>query len=252
VTSAAVVNRAFYDRALPGRDDYWRKMAAPRARVSEVLAAVAELAPARLVDLGAGGGQLLAEVRARHPGIELVGIDLSEARIAENAARVPEVAWHALDLDAAVALPVHLRGAFDVVVACEIVEHLDHPELFLRTARDLARPGAGHLVLSTQSGPVRETERRVGHRRHWSRREMTDALVAAGWTPERVWNSGFPFHDLSKWYANLRPDASMARFGAGEYGIGEDLICLALRAAFRLNSRRRGAQLFAIARSAGA
>lgn len=247
--SASEVNRAFYDQGLPGVDDYWRKMAAPRARVDQVVRLLRELRPRRVVDLGSGGGQLLAEIGASLPDATLSGIDISAAQVAENTRLHPTVAWHVADLDAANSgMPEALRASFDVVIASELIEHLDHPEALLRNAHDLARPGSGHLVLSTQSGPLRETERRVGHRRHWSREEMGAALLATGWVPVRLWNTGFPFHDLSKWYANLDAEGTMTRFAERPYGLREDLICLALRAAFRLNSRRRGAQLFAIAR----
>ena len=37
------------------------------------------------------------------------------------------------------------------------------------------------------------------------------------------------------------------RFGDASYGWYENTVCFALRLAFRLNSQRRGAQLFAIA-----
>ena len=63
----------------------------------------------------------------------------------------------------------------------------------------------------------------------------------------RIWNTGFPFHDLSKWYANRDPDRSLEQFGERAYGMRENVICWALRQAFRFNSRRRGAQLFAVA-----
>jgi len=248
VTTASEVNREFYDRTLPGRDDYWRKMAAPRARVHQLLSLIDEARPSRVVDLGSGGGQLLSEIHARHPRVELTGIDISAAQLAENARALPAITWRAADLDASGGIPEDLSGKFDAVIATELIEHLDHPEALLRNARTLARPGTGKLFLSTQSGPLRETERRVGHRRHWTRGEMEVALVGAGWTPERVWNCGFPFHDLSKWYANRDPEATMDRFAARRYGLREDLICFALRAAFRLNSDRHGAQLFAIAR----
>ena len=95
---------------------------------------------------------------------------------------------------------------------------------------------------------MRETERRVGHVRHFSRDDMLSLLSAAGFCPVRVWNCGFPFHDLSKWYANRDPDRSMARFGDRPYGVWETTIAALLRVAFTLNSRRRGAQLFALAR----
>ena len=77
---------------------------------------------------------------------------------------------------------------------------------------------------------------------------MHDALVRTGWAPVRLWNCGFPFHDLSKWYANRDADGSMARFSEKPYGLREDLVCLALRTAFRFNSRSHGAQLYALAR----
>jgi SAM-dependent methyltransferase len=175
-------------------------------------------------------------------------------QVEENRRRLPYVDWHVADLDAAdgKGAPETLRDSFDVVIASELIEHLDHPEALLRNARELARPGTGHLLLSTQSGPLRETERRVGHRRHWSRTGMNDALVRTGWAPIRLWNCGFPFHDLSKWYANRDAEGSMSRFSENPYGVREDLVCLALRLAFRFNSRSHGAQLYAVARRSAA
>ena len=145
-------------------------------------------------------------------------------------------------------MPATLKDRFEMVVASEIVEHVRDPRTFLSNALQMAVPRWGRLLLSTQSGPLRETERRVGHLRHFAAADMTQVLLDAGWEPLRVWNAGFPFHDLSKWYANRDPDASMRRFGDERYGLREDLVCMALRVAFRLNSRRRGAQLFALAR----
>jgi SAM-dependent methyltransferase len=244
--SADDINRAFYARAAPGVDDYWRKMAAPRFRVATLLRLVGEVPPRRLCDLGCGGGQLLEEVRARFAEAELCGVDLSPAQIERNRRRHPEVRWLAMDLDEEAPLPPDLLGACDTVVAMELIEHVARPDRLLGTALRLASP-AGRLILSTQSGPLRETERRVGHRRHFTAGEMRGLLSAAGWRPLRVWNSGFPFHDLSKWWANRDPDAALARFGDRPYGLREDLICLGLRLLFRLNSRRHGAQLFAVA-----
>jgi SAM-dependent methyltransferase len=246
---AVEINREYYERSSPGRDDYWRKMAAPRLRVRVLLRALKRFDPAAVVDLGCGSGVLLGEIRARHPRTRLCGIDLSREQIQENLRVSPWADWHVANLDGRVEFERPLAGGFDVVIASEVIEHLDRPECLLTNALALARPG-GRLLVTTQSGTVRETERRVGHRRHFSASEMRDILIRTGWQPEQVWNEGLPFHDLSKWYANRDPEASMARFGQRAYGWREDLVCLALRLAFRLNSRRRGAQLFAIARRA--
>jgi len=247
--SALETNRAFYGTLADGRDDYWRFMAAPRHRVSAMLRELARDQPRSIADLGCGNGAMLLEIRDRLPRARLAGVDLSAAQISRNQTLLPEVEWHAANLDGGSPLPDALVGRFDAVVAMEIVEHLDDPGAFLTTARGLAAPGSGKLYLSTQSGRVGETERRVGHRRHFTVAEMERLLEATGWHPERVWNTGWPFHDLSKWYANLNPDASMRSFGTGAYGLRERAICGALRLAFRLNSSAHGAQLFAVARA---
>jgi hypothetical protein len=156
-----------------------------------------------------------------------------------------------VDLDGPVRFPADWCGRFQAILATEVVEHLDHPEDFLRSVRQLAVPKRGRLYLSTQSGPLRETERRVGHQRHFTAREMTALLEKTGWQVLRAWNTGYPFHDLSKWYANRDPDKSMQRFGEQQYGWSENLVCVALRLMFRLNSSHRGEQLFAVAERPG-
>jgi SAM-dependent methyltransferase len=158
------------------------------------------------------------------------------------------VRWVQANLDAQVTWQSADLGQHAAVTAVEVLEHVDQPAQLLANARALLAPG-GLLVLSTQSGPLRETERRVGHRRHFTATQLQALLEAAGLRPERVWNAGYPFHDLSKWYANLNAEGSMDRFSSKAYGLSEDLICLGLRGLFLLNSQRRGAQLFAVARA---
>ncbi len=244
--SGLETNEAFYGELRPGVQDYWRKMAAPRFRVRTILAELEKERPRSVVDLGCGNGALLEEIHARFAGAELAGIDLSVRQTRENQARLPWGAFHAMDL-AGDRAP-SLGRTFDAIVSSEVIEHVEDPLRFLSNARALAHRGTA-LVLSTQSGEVRETERRVGHLRHFSTEAMTALLREAGFRPERVWNAGFPFHDLSKWYANRDPDGAMASFADRPYGLREDAICAALRLAFRFNSRRRGAQLFAVARA---
>ena len=246
---AAQRNAEYYARLQPGRADYWRKMAAPRHRLKTLLALLGERPPRRLVDLGCGDGTLLEEIRRRHPASELCGVDLSPEQIRANALRAADVEWLAADLERPDSLGGVRREHFDAVIASELIEHLDNPPALLLSARALATPGA-RLLLSTQSGPVRATERHVGHHRHYEKREIEELLRGAGWLPLRVWNCGFPFHDLSKWLANLDPDASLRRFGEARYGPVENLACLGLRVLFQLNSQSRGAQLYALAERA--
>lgn len=239
------INTAYYTAAQPGRNDYWRKMAAPRFRARTVLKLLQTFPWKSLVDLGCGDGSLLLEIRRAHPGARLAGVDLAVPQLDINKQRQPDIAWRAADLNADA--PIAGGADFDVVIASEIIEHLTDPARFLRGAAGWATPARGRLILSTQSGRVGETERRVGHRRHFTVEEMTDLLRAAGWTPRRVWNCGFPFHDASKRVANWFPDAAMDRFSARPYGPFQNAACVLLRGLFRFNSDRRGAQLFAVA-----
>ena len=246
--SAAEANRDFYEAASPGQADYWKKMAAPRFRVRTVLSVLRQHAPESVVDLGCGGGQLLAEVARALPQARLVGVDLALALLARNRAESPAVRWVQKNLDAPATWSDQDRGQYAAVTAVEVLEHVDQPAQLLANARALLAPG-GLLVLTTQSGPLRETERRVGHRRHFTAAELQALLEGAGFQPEKLWNAGYPFHDLSKWYANLNAQGSMDRFSAKAYGLSENLICLGLRGLFLFNSQRRGAQLFAVARA---
>jgi SAM-dependent methyltransferase len=240
--SSLELNRAYYEQLQPGLRDYWRYMAAPRHRVATILRLLEQSPSGSLIDLGCGNGQLLDEIARRFPPMKLVGIDLSENQVQENRLRQPAIDWIAADLQK----PFEASDRFDVVVASEIIEHLDQPETLLQNAALLARPG-GKLILTTQSGTVRETERRVGHIRHFDAGTLDGMLRDASWIPRRIWNDGFPFHDLSKWWANRDAGSSMKQFGENAYGAKERLICALLRLAFRFNSRTRGAQLFALA-----
>ena len=241
-----VRNLDYYSRLSPGRADYWRYMAAPRFRVQVIRHILEREHPSSVVDLGCGDGALLAAIREVLPEAALAGIDLSPAQIAQNRDSVPDADWYVANLETDT---MDLPRRFAALTASEVIEHLADPGRFLRNARQLAADGA-LLVLSTQSGTIRETERSVGHVHHFTAPQMTQLLDDNGWRTLRVWNSGFPFHDLSKWAANLLPGAMMQEFGEKAYGPVQRTATALLRFLFLFNSSSRGTQLFATARTA--
>jgi 2-polyprenyl-3-methyl-5-hydroxy-6-metoxy-1,4-benzoquinol methylase len=95
---------------------------------------------ARVLDVGCGAGLLLRELRARRRAA-VTGLDFSrwacERLRAEGFDAVESALPHIPFPD----------GAFDVVVATEVLEHLDHPERTLAQMARVAKPG-GTLMVS--------------------------------------------------------------------------------------------------------
>ena len=55
----------------------------------------------------------------------------------------------------------------DVAVCSEVLEHLNDPATFLRTATAALSPGATFIV-TVPGGPRSEFDRLIGHRRHYT------------------------------------------------------------------------------------
>lgn len=122
---------------------YYRGNVTWIGRLDRRLATMAEIVaadlPARVLDLGCGQGVLLDALASRLPSARLVGIDA--------VAPPPGAAWTSVTGDIAGSLPF-ADGAFDVVVAGEVIEHVPHPDLMLAEIRRVLAPH-GRLVLST-------------------------------------------------------------------------------------------------------
>lgn len=94
----------------------------------------------RLLDFGAGTGELIANLLPTGRYARLVGIDLFD----RPAWLPPEAGWVRHDLNE----PLPLEETFDAVVCSEVIEHLENPRQVFRTLRRLVAPG-GLLVLTT-------------------------------------------------------------------------------------------------------
>lgn len=107
-----------------------RLLARYRARL---LAQVAALAPGSVLDAGCGEGILTRWLADRLPGTAVEGLDLRAEAIEELRAR--GLTGRVGDV---LALPF-ADAAVDVVLALEVLEHLDHPAAALRELRRVAR-----------------------------------------------------------------------------------------------------------------
>lgn len=97
----------------------------------------------RMLDLGCGTGWLTAILAQFGP---TTGVELSPLAIDRAKEQFPDIEFHAGDF-LEVPLP---RGMFDIVVSCQIIEHMADEQRFVDLVADLLRPG-GHLLLVTDN-----------------------------------------------------------------------------------------------------
>lgn len=126
-----------------------------------------------VLEVGCGEGEVTAQLARFFPGARVVGCDLSTRIVAEARKRHPDLHFEEQSIyDAG----DHHRG-FDLVVACEVLEHLEDPE---RALKAIARASRRHLFVSVPREPLwrflnlargrywTELGNTPGHLQHWS------------------------------------------------------------------------------------
>lgn len=114
---------------------------------TEYIAQRAELAGARVLDVGCGAGILcesLARMGARVSGIDLATASVEAARAHAAGAGLP-IDYRECSIDAVAAAE---PGQYDIVTCLELLEHVPCPEDIVRACTAAVRPG-GSLFFST-------------------------------------------------------------------------------------------------------
>ena len=96
--------------------------------------------PLRLLEIGCGRGWLSGLVLAEHGVVR--ALDLSDESIAKARARFP-----AIDFETGNVFDLRL-DAYDVVVASEVIEHIDDKPRFVDVLARVVKPG-GYVILTT-------------------------------------------------------------------------------------------------------
>ena len=150
-------------------------------------------APTRILEVGAGEGEVVGRViHDRWPTVPMAVLDLPDPALA--------VHWRTRDLSgvfgSATALPLPDRSV-DLVLAIEVLEHVDDPAGALR---EIARVASGDVVLSVPREPIwrvlnvargkywKDLGNTPGHIQHWSRTAFTELVsqhleVTGTWQP---------------------------------------------------------------------
>jgi SAM-dependent methyltransferase len=171
--------------------------------------------PRRILDLGAGTGDLAAALVAHFPEAEVVGLELSRHAIdlaRDKARRATFLCRDLLEERA----PEEGYGAWATHAVCsEVLEHVDDPARLLVNARAYMSEGC-RLVVTVPGGPRSAFDVHLGHRRHFSPDDLQRLLMQAGFSPEDCAAAGFPFFNAYRLVVLLRGRRLIEDAGAGQ------------------------------------
>jgi SAM-dependent methyltransferase len=144
------------------------------------------------LEVGCGAGDLLVVLADR--GYRGLGIDISAEALAAARSRIQSPLVTVEQGDVA-----GVTGAFDVVIASEVLEHIADDVGMLRELKGRLRPG-GHLVITVPAHMAKwgANDDFCGHLRRYERNELRDKLVAAGLTPVSIYSYGVPIYNMMK------------------------------------------------------
>jgi SAM-dependent methyltransferase len=243
-------------------DRHWTDYADPasqnpaqamRRRVIQSLLGVGD-GPARILDIGCGQGDLVAEMSIRYPNAEFRGIDYSLLGVELAAQKVPSATFSQRDLLTSDSPPADQTGWATHAICSEVLEHVDEPQRLLANARAYLAPGC-RLAVTVPGGPMSAFDRHIGHRRHFSVGALRQLLIDSGFAPESVTGVGFPLFNLYRLVVIGRgPRLVQDVAGRSEGQASASFPARLAMAGFRLllalpqPRTRRGWQLVAVAR----
>lgn len=246
-------------------DAHWGHYAAAASRnpaqqmrhalIAKLLQRGSEGRAAQVLDIGSGQGDLMVKLRPLLPQAKLLGFELSASGVQISQKKVPDATFLVADLFRPPAeLQDYLGWATDAVCS-EVLEHVDAPAAFLRTARPYLADDA-RLIVTVPGGPMSDFDRHIGHRQHFTRDLVSGVLKEAGFKVERVYLSGFPFFNLYRGVVIARGKKLASDVDAGQVGFSAwlaNMVMMVFRGLFRLNlmDSRFGWQVVAVARKTG-
>lgn len=140
---------------------------------------VGRLRSRRVLDIGCGTGALLKKLF--EAGIEISGIDIHPRAVERCKKTTPKALIIRGD---AIRLPLR-DSSFEMVLALDIMEHVDRDDLLLAEAFRTLKPG-GRLIIVVPAWRwlFMERDRAAGHLRRYRRRDVVSLLNRAGFLLE--------------------------------------------------------------------
>ena len=151
----------------------------------DLMARVALDAPARVIDLGCGAGNVTTILARRYPGAEVTGVDASEAMLAKARAAAP--ACRFVRADIATWRP---EAPPDLIYSNAALHWIgDHAALFPRLAAMLAVGGVLAVQMpAMHDAPFRRLQGEVAAKGPWAERLRGHASARDILAPEQYWD----------------------------------------------------------------
>jgi len=202
-------------------------------RVQFMQQAIGPLHGRTILDVGCGAG-ILSESLARL-GANVTGVDASSDAIGVAAARAKQVHNAHLPLSYTHGVVADVQSLHDVVVASEVIEHVDRPLEFLQHCCARVTSDEGYLVVSTLS-----------------KRILT--LISHVWLPEHIlgvlpegthdWARFIPEADLERVLRSEGFERVQLRYIAASPNIAATLATGTLQLSFELTDQNTGHYIF--------
>lgn len=207
-----------------------------------------EAPDARVLDIGSGIGDMLADIDAEFPDLPKVGLELSRSGVEISQRRIPNATFLQRDLISGTDHAGVHRDFATHAVCSEVLEHVDDPVRLIARARDYMKDGC-RLVVTVPGGPMTAYDRHIGHRRHFSPAELADLLTRAGYQVESASGAGYPMFNLYRFLLMWRGEKLVAETHRPPTPLARAAIA-AFTLLFRLNlpASRFGWQTIAVAR----
>jgi SAM-dependent methyltransferase len=137
--------------------------------------------PERILEVGCGEGHLMGWLSRGRPSVPVVGLDLSPPMLAQARRAYPPLSFA---VGTAYQLPFP-KATFDLVLAMEVLEHLDQPE---RALAEVRRVGRELVLASVPREPIWRALNMArfaywsswgntpGHLNHWSKGDFVRLL----------------------------------------------------------------------------
>jgi SAM-dependent methyltransferase len=164
------------------------------------------------LEVGCGTGYVLSSILAARPDLEAVGAELFPEGLRLARRRLKGVPLAQMD-----ARSLGIEGAFDVIGAFDVLEHIDRDEEALRAMLEALRPGGGLVVTVPQHRWLwSDADAFAGHARRYTRRELRQRMLNAGF--ELLWTTSFltfllPLISTSRLLTRRRPYSLEREFG---------------------------------------